>query len=492
MFTDRQKYRLLEMIPGTITWATFIGAVVFSFIKPLWVIYFVILFDLYWLFRVLYFVFYLIISWRRYKRDTSIAWSEKIQTMPESASLYHIVFLPVYQEGIQVIKTTFDSLLAAKYDHWKMIIVLGFEARKKDNYDYAAPIIQKEYGDKFYQLLITLHPGDLPDEVAGKGANANWMGHRAKEYIDTTGISYDKLIVSYFDIDTCTHREYFSYLSYKFLTVPNHLRKSYQPVALFNNNIWQANPITRVAAFGTTFWLLTELARPERLYTFSSHSMSWQTLVDVGFWQKDIITDDSRIFLQGFFRYDGDYQVEPMYIPVSMDTVDAGKIWPSIKILYKQQRRWAWGIEHFPYLIWNFRTHKIKFSQKFYYTWNILEGMCSWATAPILIFVLGRLPMWVVSGTDEAFLLTQNAPFVLQKIMFLAMLGILLSILVSLLLLPSRPETRPRRQWLVMISQWLLLPVTLIFFGSIPAIESQTRLMFGWYLGFFNTPKKRD
>jgi len=489
---DKTKIRIYEIIPGLLLWTALIGSIVLSFIKPLWVIYFIIVFDLYWLTKVIYFVFYMIHSVRKYKNDIKINWLEKTKSLKNWQRIHHIVFLPTAGESLDVLRGTLNSLLKSDYPKDKMMVVLAGEGRMKDDFLPKADVIKHEYSDKFYKLLITVHPDGLPDEIKGKGANAHYAGHKAKEMIDELDIPYKDIIVSYFDSDTCVHERYFSCLTYKYLTHPNPLKTSYQPVALYNNNIWESTPIMRVAAFGTTFWLLTELARPERLFTFSSHSMSWQALVDVGFWQKDIVTDDSRIFLQCFIHYNGDYTVTPMYVPVSMDTVMAKGFWRSLKNLYKQQRRWAWGVEHFPHMVFHFSKNKlIPFKKKIKYLWNLTEGMFSWATAPLFILILGRLPLWVVKGQESTSVVIQNTPFVLEWLMALAMAGIFMSAVFNYLLLSSRPKNVGSYHSLVMFAQWILLPVTLIIFGSIPAVEAQTRLMIGKHLGFWVTEKAR-
>ncbi|MDP2631109.1 MAG: hypothetical protein Q8P56_06940, partial [Candidatus Uhrbacteria bacterium] len=57
-------------------------------------------------------------------------------------------------------------------------------------------------------------------------------------------------------------------------------------------------------------------------------------------------------------------------------------------------------------------------------------------------------------------------------------------------LLPRLPERDDPYKYLYMIGQWMLLPVTIIIFSSLPAIDAQTRLMIGRYLGNFNVTEK--
>ncbi len=484
--------RFLEIIPGALVWGTLIGAVALSFLVPLTAIYLIIVFDLLWLFRVLYFVVYLVISWRRYRTTTRIVWRDRLSELPLATKIHHIVFLPMVKESITVVRDTLRAIVRAAYDPSKFIIVLAGEERSKDHFLAVTKEISKEYERVFQAILTTIHPADLPNEVKGKGSNLHFAGGEVQKYIDTLGIPYEEVIASSFDIDTIAHPEYFSYLTYLYSTEPNPTHASYQPVALYANTIWDAPAPVRIAAFGTTFWIMTELARPERLFTFSSHSMSFKMLVDVGFWEPDAVSEDSRIFLQGFFRYHGDYRVVPMYMPVSMDTVYGETYGAALKALYQQQRRWAWGVEHFPYMMRRFRADPlIPFRKKLKYIFNHLEGMYTWATAPLLIFLLGWLPLVVASSRTGTSILVQNAPFTLEWLMRFSMLGVLVSAVFSLSLLPHPPATHHRFHWLWMLVQWALLPITFIIFGSLPAIDAQTRLMLGKYLGFNVTAKRK-
>ena len=494
-------YRFLEMMPAILVWGSLIGSIFLSYYKPLIAIYIIILFDLYWLIKAVYWLIYLFGSYRNYRRDTQIDWFSKLkQEDPISKDnvqshwqdMHHLIFLPTYKESFEVLNTTFKGLVEGNYPTEKMMIAIGVEEWDKENGLRIANKIKEKYAHNFFKLWITVHPKNLPNEQRGKGSNNVFAAKNAQKEINKIGIPYERIIVSTFDIDTIVHKEYFGHLTYKFL---NHLtphNTSYQPVALFNNNVWQSNAFTRTVSNSTMFWLLTDLSRPDRLFTFSSHSMSWRTLVDVGFWEPDLVTEDSRIFLQCFLHFNGEYTVTPMYISVSMDTVETGSFWSSLVAVYKQQRRWAWGIEHFPYMIWHFwKNKKIPFFKKFKYFFNITEGMYSWATAPILIILLGRLPLVFADRATESTVIAQNAPTVLHWLLSLAMIGLFVTAIMSVVFLPPCPKSESKHRYIYMFLQWALFPINMIIFGSIPAIDAQTRLATGRYLGFNVTKKNR-
>lgn len=489
-FGQYGRNRLFEMIPGILSWTTILGAILGAFFAPFYAIIFILVFDLYWVLRVFYFMIHVIASFRAYKKTMKVNWYEKVREIDGFEEIHHIVLLPTYKEGYEILKNSLDALVRGAYDVNKFIVVMGGEERDEDNFEKYREKLENEFEGIFAKLMFTMHPANLPGEIPGKGSNLKWMAQKVREYIDEENIPYEKIVVSAFDVDTVAHDQYFARLTYLFLTVADPLRTSYQPLTLFSNNIWYANPVVRTVSFGTVFWLLGELVRQERMWTFSSHSMSWQMLVDVGYHEPDLVSEDSRIFLQGFLHYDGDYRVTPMYLPVHMDAVEADGFKASLKALYKQQRRWAWGVEHLPYMIDEFKKKpEISIRKKAFFIFNHIEGMFTWATAPLIIFFLGYLPFWVAG--DSTITLVANSPFTLERLMQLATIGVFFTGFLSFFFLPRRPEKIARGSWLIMILQWAMLPVTFTLFGALPALDAQTRMMLGKYLGF-NVTEKRE
>ncbi len=501
---ERRLYRFFEMLPGLLSFSVLILAVIFSWKLPLAVAFFIIIYDLYWFIRSIYFSFHLRAGYDRMKAYEETNWLgelEKIE-MPRKnglkvvswRDLYHLVILPMYKEPLAVVRPCFLALRESDYPKDRMIVVLSCEEGGRELSEETVKKISEEFKNDFFKLLITWHPQGLPGEIPGHGSNDAWAGKFAlKEIIDPLRIPYENTIISSFDIDTCAFPKYFSCLSYHYLTAEKPTRTSFQPIPLYINNIWQTPVISRVFAFSSTFWHTMNQERPEKLITFSSHSMSFKALVDVGFKRPNVVSDDSRIFWQCFLQFDGDYRTVPLYYPVSMDANAAGSFWQTMKNIYRQQKRWAYGADEVPYFLFGFlKNKKIPFSKKVSFSWEAIEGYVSWATSAILIFFLGWLPLRL-GGSDFAHtLVSYNLPLITSWILTFSMMGLLISVYFSLILLPPKPLSYGRYKYLYFALEWLLLPTIMIFFTAIPALDAQTRLMLGKYMGFWVTPKTRQ
>ncbi|OGZ37335.1 MAG: hypothetical protein A3I88_01695 [Candidatus Portnoybacteria bacterium RIFCSPLOWO2_12_FULL_39_9] len=529
---ERLLYRAFEILPGALAWGTLLAVFFLSWLWPIWLALFIIIFDFYWFIRALHFSFHLVMSYLKTRKHLKIDWLREIANLnqgqplegnPQMTALediYHLVILPMYKEGLEIANGSFEALVKSDYPKEKMIVVLATEERAGQVAQKTAQAIEKKFGHKFYRFLITCHPQNIVGEIAGKGSNETWAGRQIREkIIDPLKIPYENIIVSCLDIDTQVYPKYFSCLTYHYLTCSNPTRSSFQPIPLYNNNIWQAPIFSRIVATCNVFWQMMQQERPEKLVTYSSHAMSFKALVEMDFWQTNVVSEDAGIFWKAYLFYDGQYQIIPLFYPVSMDACLAESLWRTAINQYKQQRRWAWGVEGIPYLLFGFFKNifsagpKIPWTKKFRYSILLLGGFWAWAVTAFIILFLGWLPLILGGQKFNTTILSYNLPQLTSRIMTLAMIGILISAIVSSLLLPPRPaqfgfrRSLPRTfrglrfaqklfyhrkvRGLFMFLQWVLLPATLIIFGAIPAIDAQTRLMLGKYMGFWVTEKKR-
>lgn len=491
---DRKLYRRLEMIPGALAWGTIILTIIFSIFLPVVAAIFIIVFDTFWLLKTLYLSAHLYHNYRRIKEHLATDWQERLSTL-KYEPYYHLVMLPFYKEGERVIRDTLESLVKTRYDHKKIIVVLGGEERAGEAILTTAEKIKDEYNDQFGFFILTRHPSDLPGEIPGKGSNISYAAEAVRrEILDPNHIAYEHVIVSAFDVDTKVYPEYFNCLTWHFLTSPNPYRTSFQPIPLYNNNIWNAPAFSRVAAMSGTFWQMIQQERPEKLVTFSSHAVSFKTLYEINYWQRNMISEDSRIFWNAFIAYNGNYTVTPLAYPVSMDANLAPTFKETVKNIYKQHRRWMWGSENIPYILFSFiKNKKIPLKKRIGTAIVQLDGFWSLATIPIFTLLLGWLPLLLGGPAFNETILSYNLPVVTRDLMTLSMIGLVVSAIVSFQFLPPHPKKGKitAGDWIVLFFQWFLIPVNIMIFGAFPGLEAQTRLMLGKYMHFWITPKHR-
>jgi hypothetical protein len=494
---ERSIYRFFEMIPGIISLGTIFGVFVFSWIAPSVVAIFIIVFCFFYLFRIFYFSLHQIIGYFRVKNHSKKDWLRELKKVKgkDWKNIYHIIILPTYKEGSAIIRESLDAIMKSNYPKERMIIVLAVEERAGQIVEKQARTIAIEYEGSFLKFLVSVHPDNVGGEIGGKGSNVAYAGKQVKEKIDELKIPYENVLVSTFDIDTKVYSQYFACVTWYYLTEKNPMNASYQPVPVYNNNIWEASAFSRVVSTSNTFWQMIQQERSEKLTTYSSHSIPAKVFFEVGY-PTNVVSDDSRIFWKAYLYYNGNYRVVPIYYLVSMDAVVATNLWRTALNQYKQQKRWAWGCDEIPYIMYGFlKNNKITLLNKISHLYTILDGFWSWATAALLLFLLGWLPILLGGKQFNFTVLSFNLPILTGQIMTVSMIGMFVSAILSTMLLPPVPKNMKwYLRWFkksTIFLQWIFLPITLIVFGSLPALDAQIRLMLGKYMGFWVTEKVR-
>ncbi len=531
---QQKLQRLLEMLPGLTSWTILIGMTVLSFVRPIPAAILIIAFEFYWLLRLVYVTLFLVLSYYALMAERRTDWMERIKGIdrlasyrqniiqapppasarqkvswfihrrelrileesksvpPPSPEIYHLVILPVVKEPREVVEPAVESISRQKFPSQRIIVLLALEERAAPEVKESIAVMEEKYKSSFLHIATVIHPDNLPGEARVKGANATYAAKYAAEYFDSRRIAHENVIVSCFDADTVVGPDYFSALTYYFMITPSRLRASYQPIPVYHNNIWEVPGFARVIETGSSFFQLVEATNSEKLVTFSSHSMSFKALVDVGYWPVDMISDDSAIYWKSFIHYDGDYRVVPMYVTLSMDIAAADTFTSTVKSIYKQKRRWAWGVENFPIVMRGFlRNHKISLYDKLRFSIKLFEGHISWATWGFLLTFIGWIPAIFAEQEFTTSVVYYNAPQIMRTIFHLAPLSLLISIILSIGLLPKRELKHPFLLRVGLATEWLLLPFALAVFGSLPALDAQTRLMLGKYMEFWVTDKQR-
>ncbi len=547
---ERKIQRSLEMVHGGLTWSAFLGMVAGSWLLPVWAAVFIILFDIYWIFRVIFISSYSLKAHWQLREGKRTDWRERCQNtrrLPEylkeleerywkiknfrkkvslaeirkkiAATLYlrrtekileetkkllptekeildwreilHVVFLPTANEPAEIIEPAIQSIADSNFPKEQIIILLGTEEREDEESRIAkVKYLTEKFQGVFRDFIVTTHIV-AAGEMKCKASNATFAAKKLQEYLDGKKIDYKRVIFSNFDCDTVAHREYLAALTYAYITSPKRLQRAYQPLPMYHNNLWDTNAIVRLVVTGSSFWHLFQSTRRE-MVTFSSHSEPFDTLVKVGFWPVNMISEDSVIYWKCLAYFDGDYEVQPIRLPVSLDAVLAETYWKTIKNQYKQKRRWAYGIENFPVTmraLWP--NKKVPLRIKLRATFELVEGHYSWATTSFILAFLGWLPLALGGDEFRQSVLAHNLPLITQNLMNIALLGLLSSIPLSMISLPPKPKKYHWSKYIIMFFQWSMSPLV-AFLSALPAVDSQTRMMLGKYFGeFWVTEKMR-
>lgn len=515
---DRKgHYRFFEILPGALSYTLLLMPVILSLINVTVAVVAILFYLLIFFVRSIGYSIRAIAGYRNMKQHMALDWPILVNdievgeviaseaTRPKwhfdnlarikeqgvvikPSQLIHAVIIATVNESREVLEPTIQSVIDSDYDSKDMILVFAYEGRAGAEAERRVKELADLYRPKFRHAMAVKHPANIPGELIGKGGNISYAGRELQKYLAAEKIEPAHVAVTTLDADNRPDRRYFAALTYMYCVVPDPIRASFQPLPMFTNNIWDAPTLMRVIATGNNLYYIVNTQRPHLARNFSAHAQSMQALIEMDFWSVRTIVEDGHHFWRSYFRYDGDYRVYPISIPIYQDAVLADGYIRTLKAQFIQLRRWTYGASDIAYIASKGFFSKNKASKydvtiKFLRT---LEGHVTWATGTLLVYFAAFAPSFFNPQSIAA----NELPLIVSRIQRIGIAGLLISLYVCLVTLPPRPARYKRHRSIFMLTQWLFLPVTSVAYGSMAAFNSQTRLMFKRYLSKFDVTEK--
>jgi hypothetical protein len=545
----RALQRILEIVPGAVTWGLIVLCIGLSFRWPEVVAWFVLTFDVYWLYKAVMLTGSVAAAFVMIRRSTGVDWRARTfglrdvagriaeiegrlraieirvavldragetlaarggrreaarlrderkellrllarrgDAIPDPDRLWHVALVPTYTEPYEKLEATIRALAEADWPRSrKMVAIITRETDIEGQANVAR--LRDAFGAQFlhfFHVLDPLEPGIVVGKSSAMAYGGRWLYH------ELTRLGFDprEVVVTDLDSDYRVHRGYFGYLSWTFLTDPDRFRRLYQPVPMFHNNLWATPLPVRLVAIGATHIQMWRSLTPEKLITFSSYSVSLQTVHEVDYWATDAIPEDSRFYWKSFFRYSGEFRTIPLFMPIYGDAVRARSYPRSLIQQYTQIRRWAWGVTDIPYYIRNALAHSE--IPRLFRVRRLLDlwlDHLNWAIAPFVIIFGSQLPL-VLNPAFAQTTLGQNLPLYASWLLTGAFGCLAILMYIEEQIAPRRPADWGLLRNVISRVQWLLIPVVGLVFSNLPALDAQTRLMAGRYLEYRVTEKE--
>jgi hypothetical protein len=494
--SNRLFERALDTLPALATWTLVTAPFWAGLLIPVPFAVGVIAFDLFWLYLSLSTAIRGLKGYEKLRRAVREDWRKRYRADAIRGRAYldwehvrHIVLTPNYKETLATLRRTLDAL-AGQDVASQVCVVLAMEEREPGAEAKAQTLLQ-EYAASFGELFFTLHPAGLPGEVVGKSSNEAWAARIARRVmVDERGHDVDACTITSCDADTVFHPSYFACLTYQFATNSHRYRRFWQSAVLLNNNIWDVPAPLRVGSALSGVHILSNLVKRDRMvFPQSSYSLSLRMAQEAGYWDPDVIPEDWHMFLKCFFTFSGQVEVEPIFLPTGNDGVRASSYPRSMKMAYIQHKRHAWGACDIPYAIRQSIAHtEIPFRRKGRRLVALASNHLIWSTHWFLLTLGWLLPL-SLADLFGIKLLPEWLPTLARVVLSLCAAPYVIMIFIDGRLRPQRPPTWTALQSAVAFLYWWLLPVTSLLFSTIPALESQTRLMLGKRLEYRVTEK---
>ncbi|CAD7939871.1 unnamed protein product [Amoebophrya sp. A25] len=317
-------------------------------------------------------------------KNWSREWEEYLEANPvvDEGLLHFVLITNENQSPEGLLSQTIANLGNSTMSKY-MVCVLAMEEREADEDREVAERLIAKHGALFLDMFATYHPPDLPGEVRGKGACAQWAFRDIQrwhaDYVKTDaehegGISItqfdaSKVFVTQMDTDTIFHKEHFANLTLNAMQMKPEDRcwTAWQaPVLQWRN--WAVVPrIVRPSVYGNNMNEISGCSASPYVPHCTSNTFTMTLALlshpAVDGWSEEEVCEDHHMTFKAFYashweslagedrsvRSPSKFKITPLYTPVSAFVAADGD--STVRARFLQSKRDMQAVHQYAYFL---------------------------------------------------------------------------------------------------------------------------------------------
>ena len=324
----------------------------------------------------------------------------------------HIVVLSCYKEPIDLLEATIQTV-ANQSEINRITMVVGFEERTPDKENKCQYLKKCFESCGFQQLIFTIHPSNLPNEIPGKCSNSNYALRMAIKDMNIDKNDTDNILITTCDADSKFPRHYLAALTARYLKENRPaLTTIYQSPLFCNWKLDQSLCITRVTGLLRSFLRLGALI-PFNINTMSIFSYSLSLTILGNYIHPAYQMDDIICLIRWMGVTKQRLRISMIPMPVLSGPTSGETIGQEIIEWTRQARRWTIGAAE----VFHYFTIKAKRMP--------ISAAFSWAISFIIYYgiLLCTSGLFGLTSMLSMFLLVKDIPIVINYTLY-SLLGI--------------------------------------------------------------------
>jgi len=487
---EQKLGRIIDIIAGGANWFILIVLLLCARYFPIVVSGAVTLYVVYWVYQSITVARHSAISIKKIDIAMQTNWLEKLKAEHSNQykNIHQAILIPFANEGEDILSQTIEKIADSNYPTEQKILALAPEMKIESGVKMAKEL-QEKYKDRFGKIYVFPHTL-IAGEIIGKASNQNNGARQLYKTLQLEKFDPKNVVLTSLDSDMLIDKEYLSLLTYRFLEAKeDRFNKVFQPIPMNLTGMWEtAAPAHMISSFGVQ-WFLSLVHRPFDFINFAVYASCLQSVHNAGYWAADIIPEDERFYWQMYFYTKGKVEVIPLFLPIFGSVIITEGYFKTLMAQYDQIRRWAWGISETKFVVINMlKDTAIPWSNKLLKLFIKVRKNVEWVMLPIILGVGNFLPEWLNQDYKQS-TIAFNIPILTSRMLTLTLFSFVVLFIIIQKLSPKKPAKWKLYRSVLHYAKWIIFPLVSVVFGSIPALDAQTRLLFGKTIRYKTAPK---